>query len=487
MAGPELRYGTPAGRWVVVATVLGSGVAFLDGSVVNVALPAIGRDLHASISALQWILDSYLLTLSALLLLGGSLGDIYGRKRVYIIGLVAFTVASLLCGVAPNAGALVAARALQGVGGALLVPGSLAILSAAFRPDDRPVAISAWAGLAGVASAVGPFVGGWLVQAVSWRLVFFINLPVAAVAVLVTARHVPETRDEESDHRPDIPGAVSAALGLGGLTYVLIEARHLSAVGIIGLSLVAAAAIVAFAVVELRSAHPMLPFSLFKSRQFTGANLTTLAVYAGLGGAFFLLVLMLQDVLGYKPVPAGAALLPVTFLVMILSARSGALSRRIGPRLPMTVGPIVMAAGFVLVGRLHPGDSYWAGVLPGVVLLGLGLTLVVGPLTAAVLATVEERHLGAASAANNMVARVAGLLAVALLPGVAGMGGAAGDRTALLHGFGRAMDVTAALCVAGGLVAFATIRQAVAVTSTTHPSITTGCQARDLCQAESAA
>jgi EmrB/QacA subfamily drug resistance transporter len=462
-------------------------VAFLDGSVVNVALPAIGRDLHASIGALQWILDGYLLTLSALLLLGGSLGDIYGRKRVYIIGLVAFTAASLLCGVAPNAGALVAARALQGIGGALLVPGSLAILSATFHPDDRPVAISAWAGLSGVASAIGPFVGGWLVEAVSWRLVFFINLPIAALAVYVTMRHVPETRDETSDHRPDTPGALTAAVGLGGLTYVLIEARHLSTGAIVALSLVAVAAIAGFAVAELRSAHPMLPLSLFRSSQFTGANLTTLAVYAALSGAMFLLVLMLQLVLHYGPIAAGASLLPVTFIVMALSARSGALSRRTGPRLPMTAGPLVMAAGFVVMSPIAPGSRYATGVLPGVVLLGLGLALVVGPLTAAVLATVDEHHLGAASAANNMVARVAGLLAVALLPGVAGMGGPGNDTAALMHGFGRAMDVTAVLCAAGGLIAFVTIRRAKAVPDVTHPSIGVACQHPAVCDAEAAA
>lgn len=487
MGGPDLRYGTPAARWVVVATVLGSGVAFLDGSVVNVALPAIGRDLHASIAALQWILDGYLLTLSALLLLGGSLGDVYGRRRIYIIGLVAFTVASLFCGLAPNAGALVVARAIQGIGGALLVPGSLAILSATFHPDDRPVAISAWAGLTGVASAIGPFVGGWLVEAVSWRLVFFINLPLAALAVYVTARHVPETRDDSSDHHVDLPGALAGALGLGGLTYVLIEARHLSPAAVGALSLAAVVCLAAFAVVEHRSPHPLLPLSLFRSGQFTGANLTTLAVYAALSGAMFLIVLMLQEVLGYKPVPAGAALLPVTLIVMALSARAGALSRRTGPRLPMTLGPLVMAAGLVAIAGLAPGSRYVTGVLPGVALLGLGLALVVGPLTAAVLATVDEHHLGAASAANNMVARVAGLLAIALLPGVAGMGGTTSDTTALAHGFARAMDVTAVLCAAGGLIALLTIRRAKPAAPITHPSILVGCQHPAVCDDEAAA
>jgi EmrB/QacA subfamily drug resistance transporter len=478
----QLRYGTTAGRWVVIGTVLGSGVAFLDGSVVNVALPAIGRDLHAGIAAMQWVLDAYLLTLSALLLLGGSLGDLYGRRRVYVIGLVAFTGASLLCGVAPSAGALIAARALQGIGGALLVPGSLAILSASFRPEDRPVAISAWAGLAGVASAIGPFVGGWLVQAVSWRLVFFINLPLAAVAVAVTLRHVPETRDETSDRKPDVAGAFTAALGLGGVTYVLIELRNLSPAAIAVLAVATAVSLALFAITEVRSPHPMLPFSLFRSRQFTGANLTTLAVYAALGGAFFLLVLMLQLVLGYSPVEAGASLLPPTLIVMALSARAGALSRRVGPRLPMTLGPVFMAAGFVVLSRLAPGSHYVPGVLPGVILLGIGLTLVVGPLTSAVLATVDEHHLGAASAANNMVARVAGLLAVAILPGVAGMhaSSAAANATALVHGFARAMDFTAVLCALGGLIAFLTIRTATAVADVTQPSITVGCHHPDI-------
>ena len=484
-APAQVRSGTPAGRWVVLATVLGSGVAFLDGSVVNVALPAIGRDLHATIGALQWVLDSYLLTMSALLLLGGSLGDLYGRRLVYVIGLVGFTAASILCGLAPSASALIAARAVQGIGGALLVPGSLAILSATFRPEDRPVAISAWAGLAGVASAIGPFVGGWLVQAVSWRLVFFVNVPVAALAVGVTLRHVPETRDETSDRRPDIAGAVTAALGLGGVTYVLIEQHNLSAGAVIVLMAITVASLALFAITELRSRHPMLPLSLFRSRQFTGANLTTLAVYAALGGAFFLLVLMLQLVLGYSPVEAGAALLPTTLLVMALSARAGRLSRRVGPRLPMTLGPVIMAAGFVLLGGLGPGDRYVTDVLPGAVLLGLGLTLVVGPLTSAVLAEVDDHHLGAASAANNMVARVAGLLAVAILPGVAGVhaSSSANNAAALAHGFARAMEFTAVVLLAGGAIAFLTIRRATPVADVTHPSLTTACQHPSVCEA----
>ncbi len=409
-----VRYASPAGRWVLLATVLGSGIAFLDATVVNVALPTIGRELGAGISTLQWVVNAYTLTLAGLLLLGGSLGDHYGRRRVFVIGVAWFAVASLLCGLAPNAGTLVAARALQGVGAALLTPGSLAIIEASFHPDDRGAAIGAWSGLSGVTTAIGPFLGGWLVEAVSWRLIFFINLPLAAGWTA--------------------PAILAA--GLGGV-----------------------AALVAFVVVERRSPHPMLPLDLFRSRQFTAANLVTFVVYGALGGALFLLPIQLQRVLGYSPLASGVALIPVTVLMLLLSARAGRLAQRIGPRLPMTIGPIVAGIGLALLVQVEPGASYVAGALPGVLVFSLGLSLTVAPLTSTVLAAASADHAGVASAVNNSVARVAGLFAVAVLPVAAGISGAGAlDPHQFNRGFRVAMLLAGALCAAGGLLAFATIR-----------------------------
>jgi EmrB/QacA subfamily drug resistance transporter len=443
-----MRMGTPAARWVLLATVLGSGVAFLDGTIVNVALPAIATDLDASLTDLQWVLDSYLVTLSALVLLGGSLGDRFGRKRVFLIGLYSFSAASALCGVSPNVELLIAARAVQGMGAALLVPGSLAIIAAVFDPADRAKAVGAWSGLGGIASALGPFVGGWLIDSVSWRLAFFINLPLA-VAVAVAARHVPETRSED-DSRLDAVGALLASAGLAMATYGLIERQPAAAaLGVVTLA--------AFLVVEARSSSPMLPLSLFSSRQFSGANGATLAVYAALGGAFFLLVLQLQVVLGYSALEAGSALLPVTLLMLALSSRAGALAQRIGPRLPMTVGPAVVAAGLLIWSRVDVGSTYIAVVLPGAVVFGLGLSLTVAPLTATIMASADPAHLGTASGVNNAVARLASLLAVAVLPAVVGLD-TAGAPVALDQGVDRAMLVAAGLAVVGGLVAFVTVR-----------------------------
>ncbi|CAN5667940.1 MFS transporter [soil metagenome] len=468
-----IRFGSTAGRWVLGATVLGSGIVFLDGTVVNVALPAIAEDLDAELSGLQWTLDAYLVTLSALLLLGGSLGDLYGRRRMFVLGLIGFTLASILCGVAPNIEALIGARALQGAGGALLVPGSLAIISASFHPDDRGRAVGAWSGLAGVSTAIGPFFGGWLIDAVSWRLVFLINVPLAIVAVLVATRHVPESRDTTSTPRPDLAGAAAVSLGLAGLAYALIEGAGdmtattwtMAVLGVIGL--------VAFVTIEARGAHPMLPLEVFRSRQFTGANLTTLAVYTGLGGATFLLVLQLQVVLGYSALEAGASLLPVTLLMLVLSARAGNLAQHIGPRLPMTAGPLVVAAGLMLFARVEAGSTYLASVLPAAVVFGLGLALTVAPLTATVLASVDERHLGVGSGVNNAVARVAGLLAVALLPALVGLD--TSSSTGLSAGFVDAMHIAAGICLAGALVAWATIRSATPVPDTTQPSVLQPC------------
>ena len=481
-AAGTIRFGSPAGRWVIFAAILGSGIAFLDGTVVNVALPAIQRDLGGGLSGLQWTLDGYLLTLSALLLLGGALGDEYGRKRVFIVGLIAFTVASLLCGIAPNIGTLIAARALQGVGGALLVPGSLALISASFREEDRGAAIGAWSGLTGVSTAIGPFLGGWLVDSVSWRLVFLINLPLAALATWVALRHVPESRDPEAGRMPDFTGAVAVTLGFTGVVYALIEGpSHGWSPGVIGAGAVGAVALVSFPFIELRQEHPLVPLGIFRSRQFSGANLTTLAVYAGLGTALFLVVVELQTVLGYSAIEAGSALLPITVIMLALSARAGRLSQRIGPRLPMTIGPLVVAAGLALLSGIGTGDSYLTSVLPGVVVLGLGLSLTVAPLTAAVLAAVEENHVGVGSGVNNAVARVASLLSVAVLPSVVGLSTAASD-TEFTDAVGRALLVSAGLAVAGGLVAAITIRTAAPHRAITQASISQSCH--DPCVAD---
>jgi EmrB/QacA subfamily drug resistance transporter len=472
----RLRYGTPSGWWVITAAVLGSGIAFLDSTVVNVALPAIGSDLGGGLSGLQWTVDGYLLTLGSLLLLGGSLGDLYGRRRMFVAGLVAFTGASVVCGLAPSMGTLVAARALQGAGGALLVPGSLALLSASFEPEDQATAVGAWSGLAGVTSAVGPFVGGWLVDAVSWRLVFLINVPLAAVAVAITLGHVPESRDPEAVHQPDVPGAVAATLGLGAVVFSLIEwSAQGASGGVVAVGLLGAGALALFPLVERRRRQPLVPLEIFRSRQFSGANATTLAVYAAFGGALFLLVLDLQQVLRYSALAAGSALLPITLIMLVLSARTARLSQRVGPRLPMSAGPAVVAVGLVIVSTVRAGDTYVGSVLPGVVVIGLGLALTVAPLTAAVMGSVEERHVGVASGVNNAVARIGTLLSVAVLPLVGGLGGLTPAHPGYRDGLSRAVVVAAGLCLFGGAIAFATVRRAAPVMAVTQPSTSHAC------------
>ncbi|HUZ20731.1 MAG TPA: MFS transporter [Acidimicrobiales bacterium] len=457
-----MRYGTSAGRWVLVATIVGSSMAALDSTVVNVALPAIGKDLHAAVAGLQWLLSGYLVTLCALLLLGGSLGDLYGRLRLLRLGAVWFATASLLCALAPDLGALLAARALQGIGGALLVPGSLAIVQASFVEEDRSRAIGAWSGLGGIAAAIGPVVGGWLVQAASWRLIFVLNLPLA-LAVLVASRHLPEARDEDGAPAVDVAGAVLATLGLSSGTYALIEGSSASAwrAVALGAGALAIVALIGFVLVERRSAHPMLPLAVFSSRQFSAANVTTLAVYGALGAAFFLLAVDLQQVLGYTPADAGASLLPVTAILLALSASAGRLAARIGPRLPMTLGPLIVAAGLLLMRRIGPGAGYLTGVLPAVVVFGLGLALTVAPLTSAVLTAVDASRVGVASGVNNTAARLASLVAVALLPALAGLSGTAYlDPSRFSAGFHAAVTIAAGLCALGGLASFVGIRDA---------------------------
>ena len=472
--GETIRWGTPAARWILLATALGSGIAFLDATVVNVALPTIGTELNASVAGLQWIVNAYALTLASLILIGGSLGDQFGRRRVFLVGVVWFAVASLLCGLAPNAGALVAARAFQGVGGALLTPGSLAILQASFVPGDRARAVGAWSGLSGVAAAIGPFLGGWLIGAGSWRLIFLINVPLALAVVAVAFRHVPETRDPSSAGGVDVLGGLLTVVGLGGVTWALIEAGERGpsmaawAAGAAGL-----AALAGFIVVERQSRHPMLPVEIFRSRQFTAANLVTFVVYASLGVTFFLVVIYLQQVLGYSPLQAGLAMLPVTVLMLALSARAGVLAARIGPRLPMTVGPLGMAAGLVLLSRLQMEATYAGAVLPGVMVFGLGLTLTVAPLTTTVLAAADARHAGVASGVNNAISRGAGLIAIAVVPGLAGLTGHAyRDPATFAAGFRIAMLICAAVAAAGGGLAWFLIRTDLAGRTEPRPAAT---------------
>ena len=337
-----VRLRSARGRWIITAAVLGSGLAAIDATAVNVALPAIGRDLHTGLAGLQWTVTGYTLTLAGFLLLGGSLGDTFGRRRIFVLGVAWFAAASLLCGIAPSSGMLVGARLLQGVGGALLTPGSLAILEAVFAADDRGAAIGAWSGLGGVATAIGPFAGGWLVKAVSWRLVFLINLPLAIAVIVISLRHVPENRDPESTGQIDLLGAVLAALGLGGITYALIEGpgKGWTSTVVLGAAVLGISSLVAFLVHERRTPAPMLPLGLFRSRVFSATNVVTFVLYGALGGVLFLLPVHLQTVAGYSPVAAGSALLPITILMLLLSARSGRLAARIGPRPQMTIGPL---------------------------------------------------------------------------------------------------------------------------------------------------
>jgi EmrB/QacA subfamily drug resistance transporter len=461
-------------RRTIAAATLGSGMAFLDGTVVNVALPSIGADLDTDLAGLQWILNAYLVTLTALLLLGGSLGDRYGRRRVFDLGVVVFTAASVLCGLAPTTEVLVGARALQGVGGAMLVPGSLALLTATMHPDDRSRAVGAWSGLTGVASAIGPFVGGWLIDAASWRWAFLINVPLAG-AVLWASRAVPESTDGHAGGHLDLPGALTAAAGLALLTAGLIGAGDGWTATTVGATVAGVALLIGFVAIEARSRQPMLPLSLFSDTQFAGANLVTLAVYAGLGVAFFLVVVNLQIALGYSALEAGVALLPVTVMMLLLSARFGALAQRIGARLPMTVGPVLVAAGLLWMSGIGAGDSYVTAVLPPAILYGLGLAVTVAPLTATVMASVDEEHLGIGSAANNAVSRLAGLLAVAVLPTVAGVALEPGGTGGAIPGYRTAMVIAAVLCLVGAAIAAATIRRTAPTVVTTQASVHQPC------------
>jgi EmrB/QacA subfamily drug resistance transporter len=457
---PALSYSSAPGRWVLAITVLGSGIAALDATVVNIALPTIGRDFHTGIAALQWVMNGYTLTLAAFLLIGGSLGDRFGRRRVYLIGVVWFALASAACGFAPGAVVLIVTRVLQGAGAALLTPGSLAILEASFVPADRARAIGAWSGLSGVAIAAGPLIGGYLISAASWRWIFFINIPIAAAVVALGARHVPESRDLGATGKLDYPGALAAVVFLTGITFAFIQAPTLgwSSPAVLTMALAGLAGLAAFLVRERRAAAPMLPLSIFAERQFAATNAVTFIVYAALVGATFLLPVVLQVVSGYSPLGSGLALLPLTVIMLALSARSGQLATRIGPRLQMSAGPVVVGAGLAMLTLATSGTSYVVYVLPAVVVFGLGLAITVAPLTATAMSSAPAQHSGIASAVNNDVARFGGLLAVAVLPALAGITGTSYLHPhALAAGFRTAALISGATCVAGGLLAALTI------------------------------
>ncbi|MDQ2797123.1 MAG: MFS transporter [Actinomycetota bacterium] len=463
MAGVELS--SRIGRGIVAAAVLGSGMAMLDGTVVNIALVRIGEDLDATLAELQWVTNGYLLSLASLILLGGSLGDRLGRRRVFVWGVVGFAVTSALCGVAQNPTQLVLGRILQGVAGALLTPGSLSMIQASLRTQDRAKAIGSWSGLGGIASALGPFVGGWLVQYASWRWVFFLNIPLAALTVLLALRFVPESRDAQAGdgfdggHGFDVVGAALATGALAFTTFALIQYAALGAGATITIALVGVAFGAGFVVVERRAPTPMVQPSLFASRQFSAANAMTLVVYGALGAVLFFLSLQLQVVVGYGPLLAGVATLPITALMLLLAARGGELGARIGPRLPMTLGPGVCGIGVALLAFVRHDSAYLTGILPGLTTFGLGLCLLVAPLTATVLGAAPDRYVGAASGVNNAVARAGTLLAVAALPALVGLGGDAyRDPELLSAAYRSAMWLSAGLLVVGAVVSWSLIR-----------------------------
>jgi len=448
-------------RWILVGSILGSGAVFVEGTVTTVALPAIARDFHLGIAGLQWVMNGYLLTLSALILLGGALGDRFSRRRAFGSGLIGFGVASLGCAVAPTIGLLVVCRILQGISGALVVPNSLALLETAFTGEARGAAIGRWAAWSAVSTALGPLVGGWLVAEFSWRLVFLCVAPLAVAAAIAVNIGAPACDDEPRDTASvDYVGAALVTLGLAGLVGALIAGPDggfgrpsVLLAGVGGVALLGV-----FLVVEARMRHPLLPLGVFRSRQFSGVNATTLVVYAALNGLFLFLMLQLQNVLRYGPIAAGASLLPVFGLMLLFSPLAGRVAARRGPRLPMVVGCLVTAAGSLLFMRVRPGANYATSVLPAAIVFGLGLACFVAPLTSVALGALDEHLAGLASGVNNAVARLAGLFATAALPLAIGLGGAQELRAdQLATGFVRAMIICAALCVAGSVVAAMTI------------------------------
>jgi EmrB/QacA subfamily drug resistance transporter len=453
----------PAQRWTLIGSILGSGAVFIEGSVTSVALPAIARDLHLGIAGLQWTMNGYLLTMSSLILLGGALGDRYSRSKVFSWGLVGFAIASAGCALAPNLTLLVVARVLQGVAGGLLVPNSLALLETTFTGEARGVAIGHWASWSAISTAIGPLVGGWIVDATSWRFIFVVVIPFAlagALAITIAGRSIKEK--SSSNESIDYTGAALITLGLGAIVGALIlgpssgfTTLYPASLGLTGIVLLAA-----FFVVEHRSKHPLLPLNAFASRQFSGVNSVTLVVYAALNGLFFLLMLELQNALHYSALAAGASLLPINGLMLVLSPIAGRVAEKRGAKWPMTAGCLVAAIGMMLFARVQPGATYWTSVLPAAIVFGTGLSILVAPLTTVALASLGEKKAGLASGVNNAVARVAGLLATAVIPFAAGLGGAQSlSGTTLVSGFTRAMFICAGLCASGSAISIATIRK----------------------------
>jgi EmrB/QacA subfamily drug resistance transporter len=443
------------GRVALTATVAASGMAFLDATVVNVALPHIGADFGVSVSALQWVLTSYLLALASLILVGGALGDRYGRRKVFLIGTFWFAAASLLCGAAPNVEVLVVARVLQGIGAALFTPGSLAILQASFRTGDRAKAVGAWSGFGGVAGAIGPFIGGWLVDGPGWRWVFLINVPVAALVIVCSVIAVPESRDTHAVRGIDVVGAALGVVTLGAATLALTEAgpRGWTDPLVLGGGALALIGATTFVYRMLHTPEPLVPPGLFRSRAFTVTNLATVLLYAAIGVTFFLVAYQLQVAAGWSALEAGTALLPATVLMLLFSAKSGELGQRIGPRLQLTIGPLLAAAGLVLLSRIGPDASWLPDVLPGAILFGLGLVTFVAPLTATVMGSVDPDEVSIGSGVNNAIARTASLAALSVIPVISGLADATGVSS-VTDAFRSAMLIAAGIASLAAPVSF---------------------------------
>ena len=449
-----------AKRWTLIGSILGSGAVFIEGSVTNVALPAIARDLHLGITGLQWTMNGYLLTLSALILLGGALGDRFSRRKVFAWGLVGFAVASLACAVAPNLILLVTARVFQGIAGGVLVPNSLALLESTFEGEERGAAVGHWASWSAVSTAVGPLLGGWIVDAASWRFVFVIMVPFAiagAIAVTVAGRAMKESKSAAT---VDYAGAALMTLGLAAIVGALMLGpdRGFTTLYPVSLGVTGLVLLVAFVIVENHTKDALLPPGTFASRQFAGVNAATFAIYAALTGLFFLLMLQLQNVLDYSALEAGASLMPINVLLLVISPLAGRIAERRGPRLPMAGGALVATIGMLLFALVRPGATYWTSVLPAAIVFGVGLASLVAPLTTVALTSLGEERAGLASGVNNSVARVAGLLATAIIPLAAGLGGAHSlSGATLANGFTRAMFICAGLCAVGSVISLVTM------------------------------